>query len=91
MQIEDVVKISSKGQIVIPKSVRKRVQLEAGDRLLLAVSDGDQILLKKLRDTSLEEISSKAGRVVAAEKINVDNLVEEAISWARKTRKKQSA
>ncbi len=90
MQVEDVVKMSSKGQIVIPKTVRKRIQLEAGDRLLLAVSDGDQILLKKLRDTSLEEISGKTSKVVAREKIDVDKLMEEAISWARK-RKKRSA
>ena len=90
MQVEDVVKMSSKGQIVIPKTVRKRVQLEAGDRLLLAVSDGDQILLKKLRDTSLEEISGKTSRVVAREKIDVDKLMEEAITWARKSKKRSA-
>ena len=91
MQVEDIVKMSSKGQIVIPKTVRKRVRLEPGDRLLLALSDGDQILLKKLRDTSLEEISAKASRVVSEERIDVDDLVEDAISWARKTKKKKPA
>lgn len=91
MQVEDVVKVSSKGQIVIPKTVRKRIRLKVGDRLLLAVSDNDQILLKNLRDISLEEISAKTSGIVAAEKIDVDDLVEEAISWARKTKKKKFA
>ena len=91
MQIEDVVKMSSKGQIVIPQRVRKRFGLQTGERLLLAVSDGDQILLKKLRNTSLEEISDKASKIVAREKIDVDDLVEEAISWARKGKRRKSA
>lgn len=87
MQVEDVVKVSSKGQIVIPKSVRKRFGLQTGERLLLAVGK-DEMLLRKLGTVSLEEISAKTSRVVEKEGIDVDNLVEEAVVWARKRNRK---
>ena len=35
MQVEGVVRVSSKGQIVIPRSVRKKLGIEPGKRLLV--------------------------------------------------------
>ncbi len=90
MQVEDIVKLSSKGQIVIPLRVRKQFGLEPGERLLLAVSEGGEILLRRLQHMSLEEISNRTSKIVEREKIDVDALVEEAISWARKGRKRKS-
>ncbi len=43
----DVVTISSKGQIVIPKKVREEAGLAEQDKLLV-VSDREQIILKKV-------------------------------------------
>jgi AbrB family looped-hinge helix DNA binding protein len=40
-------KLSTKGQIVIPKAVRDRLGLEAGDSMLFAV-DGDRVIVRKL-------------------------------------------
>ena len=40
-------KLSTKGQIVIPKAVRDTLGLEAGDSLLFAV-DGDRVIVRKL-------------------------------------------
>ena len=87
MQVEDVVKMSSKGQIVIPKSVRERFGLQTGERLLLAMGK-EEILLRKLGTVSLREISRKTGKIIEREKIDVDDLVEEAVVWARKRKKK---
>ena len=41
-----VVKISDKGQIVIPKEARKLYNLQAGDTLML-LGDYDRLLLRK--------------------------------------------
>ena len=57
--IVDMVTISSRGQIVIPKKILKSVGLSEQDKLLV-YSKGDNILLKKVEpemfETSLREI-----------------------------------
>jgi len=40
-------KLSTKGQVVIPKAVRDRLGLEVGDSMLFAV-DGDRVIVRKL-------------------------------------------
>ena len=83
MQVGGVVRVSSKGQIVIPRSVRKKLGIEPGERLLVT-TDKAKMLLRKLGDLSLEEISTRTSRVVESEGIDVSTLVDEAVSWARK-------
>jgi len=82
MQAEQVVKVSSKGQIVIPKDVRKRLGITPGKRLLVAVGK-NEILLRKVEEVSLEQLSEGLDKIVRKEKIDVDSLVDEAIRWAR--------
>lgn len=81
MKAESVVKVSTKGQIVIPKEVRKQFGILPGKRLLVAV-EADEILIKKMEDLSLGDLSKKLSK--AAKKVDVDALVNEAIQWARK-------
>jgi len=52
------VRLSSKGQIVIPKAIREALGLEKGDTLILA-RQGDLLILKK---PSLEEIIAETDR-----------------------------
>lgn len=52
------IKVSSKGQIVIPKSVRRKMGLKAGDTLVLA-RYGNALILKKLTLDSLLEESER--------------------------------
>lgn len=85
MQAEDVVKVSTKGQIVIPKELRKRLGIEPGKRLFVA-TEKDVILLRKVEEMSLQDVSEKLSSVVARERLNVDSLVEKAIRWARRSR-----
>ena len=84
MEVEGAVKVSAKGQIVIPKEIRKRLGIEPGKRLIVAVGRNG-ILLKKAEDVPLEEISERLSKVARKEKVDVDALVNEAIRWARRS------
>ena len=48
-------RLSSKGQVVLPKSVREALGLKAGDELLVQVEDGTLRLIPK-RKQSLSEV-----------------------------------
>jgi antitoxin PrlF len=84
-QIEDVIKLSSKGQIVIPREIRKKLGMKGGEKLLVLISDGD-IVLRKAKQASLDDLGERIDRVVKEEHIDVDKLVSEAIEWARKSK-----
>jgi AbrB family looped-hinge helix DNA binding protein len=84
-QIEDVIKVSSKGQIVIPREIRKKLGVKGGEKLLVLTCDGD-IVLRKAQDISMEDIAKKIGKIVREESIDVDKLVAEAVEWARKSK-----
>jgi len=84
-QIEDVIKVSSKGQIVIPREIRKKLGVKGGEKLLVLTCDGD-IVLRKTKNLSLEEIAERIEKVTKEEGIDVDKLVAEAVDWARKSK-----
>lgn len=52
------IKMSSKGQIVIPKFIRKQLGLREGDTLIIT-SQGDTLILKKL---TLQAIMAETDR-----------------------------
>ena len=84
-QIEDVIKVSSKGQIVIPTEVRKKLGVRGGEKLLVLTPDGD-IVLRKTKELSIDEIAEKIEKTTKDECIDVDKLVAEAVEWARKSK-----
>ena len=84
-QIEDMVKISSKGQIVIPKCVREKLGLHSGEKLMVVSRDGE-ILLRKTKKVTIEEIAEKLENQTKKEGIDVDKLIDEAIEWARRSK-----
>jgi AbrB family looped-hinge helix DNA binding protein len=49
----EMVTVSSRGQIAIPASVRDRMELEKGSKLLV-ISEGDTILLRKIDESAVE-------------------------------------
>jgi AbrB family looped-hinge helix DNA binding protein len=67
-------KMSSKGQVVIPEEIRKRLGLEAGS-LFVVVASKDAVILKTISTPSLEEF---------------DELLKKAQRQARKAGMKQS-
>lgn len=50
--------MSSRGQIVIPQEVRKKMRLKEGDAFA-ATGSGDTLLLKRVKMPSKEEIVKK--------------------------------
>ena len=83
--VEDVIKVSSKGQIVIPKAVREKLGVKAGEKLLV-VSRDKEIVLRKAKEMSIDEIAAKIEPYAKKACIDTDKLVEEAIEWARKSK-----
>ncbi|MDI6806917.1 MAG: AbrB/MazE/SpoVT family DNA-binding domain-containing protein [Candidatus Aenigmarchaeota archaeon] len=84
-KIEDIVKVSPKGQIVIPKTIRKKLGIIPGEKLLVASRD-KEIHLKKLKGVSIEEISERIEQVARRKGIDLDRIISEAIEWARKSK-----
>jgi AbrB family looped-hinge helix DNA binding protein len=82
-QLEDMVKVSSKGQIVIPKDIRKKLGVKTGEKLLVLSRDRE-ILLRKTEETSIEEIAEKVEEETKENCIDIDKLLDEAIEWARR-------
>ena len=79
MKAEGVVKVSTKGQIVIPKDVRTQFGIVPGKKLLVAV-EGNEILIKKMEELSLGELSKKLTKELGANLIvgkNINALVVE--------------
>ena len=67
-------KMSSKGQVVIPEDIRKRLGLEAGSQFIV-VAGKDAIILKTISPPSMDDF---------------DSLIREARRQARKVGMKRS-
>ena len=67
-------KLSSKGQIVIPKSLRTLLSLKSGE-VFAVFGEGDTIILKKLSPPIRKRITrtSELGKGVRQEKGNLEN------------------
>jgi len=51
------IKMSSKGQVVIPEDIRKRLNLQTGAQFVV-VGDKDVVILKSIAPPSIEEFNS---------------------------------
>ena len=85
IKITDIVKVSPRGQIVIPREIRNRLGIFPGKKLLVMTRD-EEVLLKRVEEVSIEEISEKISKTAKKKEIDVDSLVSEAVEWARKSK-----
>lgn len=67
-------KMSSKGQVVIPEEIRKRLRLKAGSRFVV-LGEKDTVVFKAISPPSMDEF---------------DDLLDEARRQARKAGMKRS-
>ena len=76
-------KISSKGQIVIPKPIRESLKLMEGDKLI-AYARGDLIIFRRLKgEESILSLLSRPVRTKIAELGVTRKDVDDAVEWAR--------
>ena len=84
--MEEFVKMSPKGQLVVPQQIREEESLAAGDRFIaLAMKEG--VMFKRVKMPNVKVEFEKLSREVRAQfKDNrvSQNHVEEAVKWARK-------
>jgi len=73
-------KMSSKGQVVIPENIRKRMNLKAGAQFVV-VGEKDVVILKNISPPSLDEFGAliaearKKGRQAGIKKSDIDDAV----------------
>jgi AbrB family looped-hinge helix DNA binding protein len=81
---EEIVKMSPKGQLVVPKAIREQIGFEPSDRFIaMAVEDG--VIFKKI-DIDVEQEYDRLSQQVQErfEREDIDeNAVEDAIEWVR--------
>lgn len=78
-----ILTVSSKGQISLPVSIRNRLSIDTGDKLI-AYTSGDVIMLKTLKLPTAEEFEAsldeaqKWATSVGYEEGDVDNIIKSA-------------
>ncbi len=83
-----ILTVSSKGQISLPVSIRKRLSIESGDKLVAYIS-GDVIMLKALKLPTAEEFEASLDEAQkwAASVGYTENDVDDIIKSARKKKR----
>ncbi len=73
--------VNRKYQITIPKSIRERLSIKAGDRLLIRLKE-NKIIIEPIRHRkALEKLATIADRLLGgAKKIDAVRLVEESLT-----------
>jgi AbrB family looped-hinge helix DNA binding protein len=84
MGILAITKLSSKGQIIIPKDVRDKAGLHTGDQFVI-FADKDVLLLKVIKKPSIKKFNNlvtQARKLVKKTGLN-KKLIKDAIKEAR--------
>ena len=84
--MEELVKMSPKGQLVVPKDIRDKEKFKPSDRFI-AVGVKNGILFKKINMPKIriefESLSREISRQLKRDNIKKSD-VDEAVKWARK-------
>lgn len=85
MENVEVTSVSSRGQVVIPQSLRDRMKIQTGEKFVV-IGEDNTIILKKLEMPSFSGIDKllKKTRDFAKKKKIKESDVEDAIKQTRK-------
>ena len=78
-------KMSSKGQVVIPEEIRKRLKLKAGSQFVV-VGEDDVVILKAITPPSMEEFDAliaearQKGKKAGVKPSDITNAIAKARS-----------
>ncbi|MFH1247259.1 MAG: hypothetical protein V1644_02665 [Candidatus Micrarchaeota archaeon] len=84
--MEEFVKMSPKGQLVVPQQIREEESLAAGDRFIaLAMKEGVMFKRVKMPDVKaeFEKLSEEVRERFKKERVSHTDVTE-AVKWARK-------
>ena len=73
----EIIKVTSKGQITIPAKIRRALSLDR-DSYLYVTRAGGLLVMRKVDDLSLDEISAVLGAVAEERGVTRELLFEEA-------------
>ncbi len=82
MIVEESGKVTQKGQITIPAMIRKKLNIEEGDRLKIIVDDNGEAKIEVIKRKKLSDVYGILGRPPK----NVETPIEEAIQLEREQR-----
>lgn len=80
MLIKETGKITQKGQLTIPVSIRNKLNIEEGDRLRIIVDDNGETKVEVLKRKKLKDVFGILGKPPQ----NADMSIDEAIDYSRK-------
>lgn len=88
--VSEITTVSSKGQVVLPMSIRNAMNIQPGAKLMI-FSDGESILLKPIIEPDASEVRAMldAANAWAAEVGLSEEDVEDAIKTVRTRKKKE--
>lgn len=72
----EVSRISSKGQVTVPKTIRQKLKLDEGDRVAF-IEDNGRIVITKASILALRELQKKIGDEAEKQGITEYDLQEE--------------
>lgn len=80
---KDVAVLSSRGQLTLPASIRKRIDLHKGDKLNVYDVADRYIVIEKVEETPLEAVLERFERTAKQKKLKAEEVVE-ALRTVRK-------
>lgn len=90
MAMAKMVRVSSKGQIVLPKRVREKLEINEGDYLFVAQTGDDMLVISKSAGSLLDTLLEPLRREAEAQGFTREELME-MIKDMRKQQKTNAA
>lgn len=78
----EIIKMSDKGQLVVPQSIREMQKLNPGERFI-ALPIGDGVFFKKIELVEFENLAKEIAAQFKSNKITKQD-VKEAVKWAKR-------
>lgn len=76
MEVANMSKVTQKGQVTIPREIRKKLRIEAGDEVLFKEDSGKVVLIKKNR-ASIKNLKNYMGYLSDLKGKDSDEIIDE--------------